>query len=113
MYHPKHVKVFLWPYKHFMHWSHTMASIYMHIAIITCNKSKVIEITLHMLMLMDAQMMLMLMNVGSQCMLNTRVLHALPLGDVGLAASGSFMVGPIGSTVGNCSTTGATGSAPA
>ena len=76
MYHPKHVKVFLWPHKHFMHWSHTTASIYMHIAIITCNKCKVIEITLHMLMLMDAQMMLMLMNASAQCMLNTRVLQA-------------------------------------
>ena len=76
MYHPKHVKVFLWPHKHFMQWSHTMASIYMHIAIIKCNKSKVIEITLHMLMLMDAQMMLMLMNASAQCMLNTRVLQA-------------------------------------
>ena len=78
MYHPKHVKVFLWPHKHFMHWSHTMASIYMHIAIITCNKSKVIEITLHMFMPMDAQMMLMLMNASAQCMLNTRVLQPLP-----------------------------------
>ena len=28
-----------------------------------------------MLMLMDAQMMLMLMNASGQCMLNTRVLH--------------------------------------
>ena len=65
MYHPKHVKVFLWPHKHFMHWSHTMESIYMHIVIITCNKSKVIEITLHMLMLMDAEMMLMIMNASA------------------------------------------------
>ena len=60
-------------HKHFMHLSHIMASIYMHIAIKTCNKSKVIDIILHMLMLMDAQMMLMLMNASAQCMLNTRV----------------------------------------
>ena len=44
-------KVPLRSHKYFIHWSHIMASIYMHIAIITCNKSKVIEMTLHMLML--------------------------------------------------------------
>ena len=74
------IKVPLRPHKHFIHWSHIMASIYMHIAIITCNKSKVIEITLHMLMLMDAQMMLMLMNASAQSMLNTRVLHEMSQG---------------------------------
>ena len=45
------LKVLLGSHKYFIHWSHIMASIYMHIAIITCNKSKVIEMTLHMLML--------------------------------------------------------------
>ena len=31
-------KVPLRSHKHFIHWSHIMASIYMHIAIITCTK---------------------------------------------------------------------------
>ena len=31
-------KVPLRYHKHFIHWSHIMASIYMHIAIITCTK---------------------------------------------------------------------------
>ena len=44
-----------------MHWSHMITSIIKYMSNIPCDKEKVNEMKLHMLMLMDAWMMLVLM----------------------------------------------------
>ena len=58
-------KVFSWPHNHFIHWSYMITSICKYISNITCDKEKVNEMKLHMLMLMNEWMMLVLMK--SKC----------------------------------------------
>ena len=59
-------KLFLWPHNHFLHWSHIITSICKYISNIIGDKEKVNEIKLHMLMLMNAWMMLILMKCKCQ-----------------------------------------------
>ena len=59
-------KVFSWPQNHFIHWSYMITSICKYISNITCDKEKVNEMKLHMLMLMNAWMMLVLMKYKCQ-----------------------------------------------
>jgi len=59
-------KVFWWPYNHLMYWSHMITSIIKYMSNITCDKEKVNEMKLHMLMLMNAWMMLVLMKCKCQ-----------------------------------------------
>ena len=59
-------KVFWWPHNHLMHWSHMITSIIKYMSNIPCDKEKVNEMKLHMLMLMNEWMMLVLMKCKSQ-----------------------------------------------
>ena len=59
-------KVFWWPHNHLMHWSHMITSIIKYMSNIPCDKEKVNEMKLHMLMLMNEWMMLVLMKYKCQ-----------------------------------------------
>ena len=59
-------KVFSWPHNPFIHWSYMITSICKYISNITCDKDRVNEMKLHMLIVMNAWMMLMLMKCKCQ-----------------------------------------------
>ena len=60
-------KVFWWPHNHLMHRSHMITSIIKYMSNITCDKEKVNEMTLHMLMLMNAWWCLCSWNTKAKC----------------------------------------------
>ena len=59
-------KVYWCPYNLFMHWSHMITSIIKYMSNIPCDKEKVNEMKLYMLMLMNEWMMLVLMKCKCQ-----------------------------------------------